>query len=85
MGEPKSLLSQSSIKHYTHFLKELFYKNVGDRFWEKIKNFCKITLSAEVLKWQKYDIRTLYVTLEKLRTFPQKIHKFLNVKLKFLP
>ena len=62
-------------KSYSHtliFLKELFYKNILDRFWGKIKNFCKITFSPKVLKWQKWDIRTSYVTLEKLRTFPQK-------------
>ena len=61
-----------------------FYKNVEDRFGQKIKNFCKITFSPKVLKWQKYDIRTSYVALEKLRTFPQKIHKFSNVIPKFL-
>ena len=48
------------------------------------KNFCKITFSTKVLKWQKCDMRTSYVTLEKLRTFPQKIHKFSYVKLRFL-
>ena len=57
---------------YTHF----FYKNILDRFQEKIKNFCKRTFSPKVLIWKKCDIRTSYVTLEKLRTFPQKIHKF---------
>ena len=63
----------------------IFYKNALDRFWEKIKNFCKMTFSPKVLKWRKCDIRTSYVTLEKLRTFSQKIHKFSNVKPKFLP
>ena len=62
-----------------------FYKNILDRLWEKIKDFCKITFSPKVLKWQKCDIRTSYVTLEKLRIFPLKIHKFSNLKPKFFP
>ena len=66
-------------------LHSVFYKNVEDRFWEKIKNFCNITSSPKVLKWQKCDIRTSYVTLEKLKTFPQLIYKFSKVKTKFLP
>ena len=72
------------IEIHSFFIRT-FYKNILDRFWEKIKKFCKITFSPKVLKWQKCDIRTSYVTLEKLRTFPQKIHKFSNVKPKFLP
>ena len=36
-------------------LHSVFYKNVEDRFWEKIKNFCNITSSPKVLKWQKCD------------------------------
>ena len=51
----------------------------------KIKNFCKITFSPKVLKWQKCDIRTSYVTLEKLGTFPEKNHEFSNMKPRFLP
>ena len=35
------------------FITLIFYKNVLDRFWEKIKKFCKITFSAKVLKWEK--------------------------------
>ena len=63
----------------------IFYKNVEDRLCQKIKNFCKITFSPKALNWQKCDIRTLYVTLEKLKAFPKKIHKFSYVKLRFLP
>ena len=29
-----------------------FYKNILERFWGKIKNFCKITFLPKVLKWQ---------------------------------
>ena len=29
----------------------IFYKNILDTFWEKIKNICKITFSPKVLKW----------------------------------
>ena len=73
-----------------NFIQSFFYKNFFIRtfeigFGKKIKNFCKITFWSKVLKWQKCDIRTSYVTLEKLRTFPHKIHKFSNVKIKFLP
>ena len=53
------------INKYSFFIRA-FYKNILDRFWEKIKNFCKITFSPKVLKRQKCDIRTSYVTLEKL-------------------
>ena len=74
-----------TVDTYTHFFIRTFYKNILDRFWEKIKNFCKITFSPKVLKWQKCDIRTSYLTLEKLRTFTQKIHEFSDVKPRFLP
>ena len=56
--------------------------------WEKIKNFCTINFSQKVLKWRKCNLRiTLktYVTLKKLSTLPQKIHKFSYGKPRFLP
>ena len=42
--------------------------SVEDRFWRKIKNFCKIYFSPKVLKWQKCNIRTSYVTLFFIKT-----------------
>ena len=45
------------VKNIYSSFYNFFYKNVEDRFWEKIKNFCKISFSPKVLKWQKCDIR----------------------------
>ena len=50
----------------------IFYKNILDRFWEKIKNICKITFSLKVLKWQKC------IKKEKLNFSDQKGHIFLH-------
>ena len=72
--------SSIALDRYT-----LFYKNVRDKFRQKIKNFCKITFSPKVLTWQKCDIKASNVILEKLRAFPEKNHKFSKVKPRFLP
>ena len=70
IAQKKSLKSPMSRQYHTAYTL-IFYKNILDRFWEKIRNFCKITITS-------------YDTLEKLRPFPQKIHKFSIVKPKIL-
>ena len=58
------------LQYTDFFIRTLFYKNILDRFREKIKNFCKVTFWSKVLKWQKCDIRTSYVSfIEKIKNF----------------
>ena len=68
----------------------IFYKNILDRFWQKIKNFCRMTFFAKnSLNGKKCDVRTLYIFLSyigKIKSFsPAKLINFRMENRDFLP
>ena len=68
---PRTFINKENyLRHLSsHGEKNVGYTREGSN-WYKIRVICKgITFSPKVLKWQKCDIRTSYVTLEKVKNF----------------
>ena len=69
----------------------IFYKNILDRFWEKIKNFCKIIFSLKVLK-AKIRYKNIVCYIGKIKNFSsensqisERETKFFALKFVFSP